>query len=56
MLIRWQPLEAMLSLLIALGDDIGDILEADKMFGRPPTIALGQLYSEVVASILQDSR
>lgn len=54
-MIRWQPLEGMLAMLISLSDDIGSVLEADKNAGRPPTIALGQLHSEVVASILNDS-
>lgn len=40
-------------MLIALSDDLQDIVENDTSAGRPPTIALGQLYTEVVANLLQ---
>ena len=43
----------MLVMLIALGDDLEGIVAEDTHAGRPPTIALGQLYTEVVANILQ---
>jgi hypothetical protein len=56
LIVRWQPLEAMLALLGAIGDDIRGILEEDASIGLPPTIQLAQLYSEVVADLMQDGR
>lgn len=52
---RWQPLEGILALLGAIGDDIRGILEEDASLGLPPTIQLAQLYSEVVADLMQDN-
>jgi hypothetical protein len=49
---RWQLLEAVLTLLCALSDDIRSILDEDDEANIPHTVRIQELYSDVVAGLM----
>ena len=51
---RWQPLEAVLTLLCALSDDIRSILLDDDKANVPHTVKIQELYSDVVAGLMSE--
>ena len=51
---RWQPLEAVLTLLCAMSDDIRSVLLDDDEKKFPQTIKLQDLYSNVVAGLMYE--
>jgi hypothetical protein len=54
LIFRWQPLEAVLTLLCALGDDIRSVLLDDDKRKAPQTVKIQELYSDVVAGLMVD--
>lgn len=51
----WKPLEATLSLLGGIADDLRNGLEADEQKCRPPSFDLQYLFNQVLPTILEQS-